>query len=54
MLDYSYALVHLKTAYETSNLEARNDFFRQTAKHLTSFKEMDDFYAKIIDESIDV
>ncbi len=40
-LDYSFSLVQLRTAYETTNLQARNDFFRQVVKQLPQ----DNFYA---------
>jgi hypothetical protein len=40
----------MRTAYETSNLQARNDFFRQVCKQLPQ----DSFYAYLIDESIEV
>lgn len=39
--DYSFSLVQLRTAYETTNLQARNDFFRQVVKQLPQ----DGFYA---------
>ena len=43
----------MRTAYETTILEARNDFMRQAAKQL-ALEGKDDFFAKTIDEMIEV
>ncbi len=40
----------MRTAFETTNLQARNDFFRQIPKLIGN----EDFFTKIIDESIEV
>jgi len=51
--DLSFALVTMRTAYETTILEARNDFMRQAAKQL-ALEGKDDYFAKTIDEMIEV
>jgi hypothetical protein len=43
----------MRTAYETTNLEARNDFMRQTAKQL-ALDQKDEFFPKMIEEMMEV